>query len=116
MQPEHPPAQAAQAWRAALNPGPSHLAQPLQGLTALSSLTLLDVGSNRIASMEGIEQLTGLADLWLGQNRIAGIECLSRCVSCAYPALLRVEDGLTKASAKLFLHEGPVLQQPSNTS
>ena len=43
-------------------------------LSALTQLTVLELGSNRIAKVEGLEAQGALRELWLGRNRIAAIE------------------------------------------
>ncbi|GFR45487.1 hypothetical protein Agub_g6831 [Astrephomene gubernaculifera] len=45
----------------------------IAALSHLTALTLLELGSNRIRTVEGLEQLTGLRELWLGRNRITQI-------------------------------------------
>jgi len=40
---------------------------------ALTRLRVLELGSNRIRSIEGLETLGGLQELWLGRNRITTI-------------------------------------------
>ena len=45
-------------------------------LSALTALTALELGSNRIRRIEGLEALGGLQELWLGRNRIAKVEGL----------------------------------------
>ncbi|KAK9803841.1 hypothetical protein WJX73_007047 [Symbiochloris irregularis] len=42
-----------------------------KGLSGLQSLTLLELGCNRLRDTDEIQQLTGLQELWLGSNRIS---------------------------------------------
>jgi len=45
----------------------------VQGLSTLSSLTILDVSSNRIVRVDGLEGQRGnLEDLWLNDNQVGG--------------------------------------------
>jgi protein phosphatase 1 regulatory subunit 7 len=44
-----------------------------QGLGKFANLRVLDLGSNRIRSMDGLEGCSGLVELWLGRNRISQI-------------------------------------------
>ena len=50
-----------------------------EGVEALTTLTLLELGSNRLRSLAPLESLTGLRELWLGRNKISSLEHLSRC-------------------------------------
>eukprot|EP00879_Flechtneria_rotunda_P006795 GHRR01007139.1.p1 GENE.GHRR01007139.1~~GHRR01007139.1.p1 ORF type:complete len:329 (+),score=64.68 GHRR01007139.1:206-1192(+) len=43
------------------------------GISGFSGLTLLELGSNRIRTMEGLESQAQLVELWLGRNRISSI-------------------------------------------
>lgn len=45
----------------------------IDGLSHLTRLTMLELGSNRIKSTDGLEVITNLRELWLGQNRITDI-------------------------------------------
>lgn len=65
-----------------------------EGIEHLSSLTLLELGSNRLKSLEPIAGLTRLRELWLGRNRLASLEGLSGC------AVALVAGGFTACSAK----------------
>lgn len=46
-------------------------------ISHLTKLTVLELGSNRIRSLEGLTTLTELRELWLGRNRISKAEGLS---------------------------------------
>uniref|UniRef100_A0A7S1SLH4 Protein phosphatase 1 regulatory subunit 7 n=1 Tax=Tetraselmis chuii TaxID=63592 RepID=A0A7S1SLH4_9CHLO len=46
----------------------------LEGVAALKKLQVLEVGSNRLKSVEHIEGLTELRQIWLGRNRISSVE------------------------------------------
>ncbi|GBF95662.1 hypothetical protein Rsub_08644 [Raphidocelis subcapitata] len=48
----------------------------IEGLSELTRLTVLELGSNRIRQIEGLEGQGALAELWLGRNRIPKIEGL----------------------------------------
>ncbi|KAL8435569.1 hypothetical protein ACSSS7_002414 [Eimeria intestinalis] len=48
--------------------------QGIEGLSTLTELRLLELGSNRIREVEGIENLTKLTDLWLGKNKITDMK------------------------------------------
>jgi hypothetical protein len=49
-----------------------------QGLSRFSNLRILDLGSNRIRSLDGLESCPWLQELWLGRNRISQISHLDR--------------------------------------
>ncbi|EFJ51655.1 hypothetical protein VOLCADRAFT_103293 [Volvox carteri f. nagariensis] len=53
----------------------------IAALSHLTSLTLLELGSNRIRVIEGIASLTGLQELWLGRNRITNVDGLTTLVN-----------------------------------
>ncbi|KAL8442275.1 hypothetical protein Emag_006550 [Eimeria magna] len=46
----------------------------IEGLSTLTELRLLELGSNRIREIEGLEKLTQLTDLWLGKNKITDMK------------------------------------------
>lgn len=70
------------------------IALQAEGIEHLSSLTLLELGSNRLKSLEPIAGLTRLRELWLGRNRLASLEGLSGCAAAL------VAGGFTACSAK----------------
>jgi len=45
----------------------------VDGLSQLTRLTMLELGSNRIRTTDGLEVMVNLKELWLGQNRITEI-------------------------------------------
>lgn len=45
----------------------------VHGINQLTSLRILELGSNRIKSIKNIENLVNLQELWLGRNRITEI-------------------------------------------
>ena len=49
-----------------------------QGLQRLTALRVLELGSNRIATIEGLDGLNRLEELWLGSNRITSMHGLGR--------------------------------------
>lgn len=49
----------------------------IAALSHLTTLTLLELGSNRIRVIEDISTLTELRELWLGRNRINKIDGLA---------------------------------------
>ncbi|GMH35388.1 hypothetical protein BSKO_03256 [Bryopsis sp. KO-2023] len=49
----------------------------IEGLELLSTLEILELGSNRIRTIESIGHLTRLTQLWLGRNRITEIQNLA---------------------------------------
>ena len=51
----------------------------LQGLDNLHKLQLLELGDNRLATIEGLGALRQLQELWLGRNRITHIANLTGC-------------------------------------
>ena len=53
----------------------------LQGLDNMHKLQLLELGDNRLATIEGLGALRQLQELWLGRNRITHIAGLDRCAS-----------------------------------
>ena len=60
---------------------PSWLCLELQGLDNLHKLQLLELGDNRLATIEGLGALKQLQELWLGRNRITHIANLDGCAS-----------------------------------
>ncbi len=48
------------------------------GLTNLHSLEILDLGANRIRSMDGLQSVSSLKSLWLGKNKIERIEFIAQ--------------------------------------
>ncbi|KAF6256494.1 hypothetical protein COO60DRAFT_1528850 [Scenedesmus sp. NREL 46B-D3] len=48
----------------------------IEALGGFSQLTVLELGSNRIRTIEGLEGQASLLELWLGRNRISKIENL----------------------------------------
>ena len=49
----------------------------LQGCCHLTNLTLLELGANRLATVDGLDSFPHLRELWLGSNRIAENPSLS---------------------------------------
>ena len=47
-----------------------------QGVSHLTDLRLLELGSNKIRHMEGLQGLANLHELWLGRNRISHVTSL----------------------------------------
>jgi len=69
------------------------------GLRGLSSLTMLELGSNRIRVIDGLDTLTNLTELWLGKNKIRalqGLDCLVnlKLLSIQSNRITKIENGL----------------------
>ncbi len=63
---------------------PTWLCLELQGLDSLHKLQLLELGDNRLATIEGLGALRQLQELWLGRNRITHVSNLDGCVSHSF--------------------------------
>ncbi|GBG63197.1 hypothetical protein CBR_g36965 [Chara braunii] len=58
--------------------------QAIEGLSQLSNLLTLELGSNHLRVMENMEGLTSLQNLWLGKNKIREVNL------CGLKGLLRI--------------------------
>ncbi|RWV87742.1 hypothetical protein GW17_00050235 [Ensete ventricosum] len=54
---------------------------PMEGLSTLENLRVLDISSNKLTMISDIDKLTRLEDLWLNDNHIASLEGIDLAVS-----------------------------------